>query len=595
MKLVHSIGKSQTQWTEQGTENPELASVLKRQARALRPHFKGRDLGEDQDALALAKTHPLLLIRQFISCVDKVFNKAKSLKHMSEAGVRHRDALGTACWEHLRAHTSFDPEGEDQYRKIWRWKLHPYAQAADLDGDLAKMKKQQKGAKNTRQGARKPSVVQVFHPKCDLFLAGSREAPDFAATAQNICDHLFSGSRRRNLPPLKQGKIDLRIRSVASSTTQAQHGALWRPQDPAPQWVIDAYRVGKQATSPGSQAYEDIATKIYQQVRAQEQPRKGTAHKSGKQKRFTLHPSLVGELLHQHYEPMKVRGGDISDETLAIHNFHLSVKAFYNNKIRKSAVPKNKNNFRWSDRLPKNMNDLVAAMRQQSANRNTAALIRDGRNLCHAVQLAGQDHNKIPELRKRLRTSDHQIWIKQSEAFERHWRTFLSQAGRTLTHWADPEGTVEINFKTYGTSDIFDADVAKLVVGKPLDEGKLKKIVSYEGRFADLDHFNRMASLVYDKALQDENGKPLDQDGTFDCQNQEQAESRLFALLRVTAKFRNEVFHFRSRQSFMKLVRTLSDANRWQNVDGFDDLLRFAKIRLSADQEGRQRRAAKVI
>ena len=568
MKFIHSIGQSRTQWEK--SDEARQGKTLRRGIRPTRPKFECAEGSIPQDLQTLATTDPDLLIRQYISIIDKIIRKPKKLGDMSAQWYDLRERLGAAVWKHLiKRAPGADP-------LAWRWKLHPYAEGKDRDGDLAAMKKVHEKQDKSKRTRTNPKDADIFSPALkDRLWAGERSLPDYAAMAQKIDDHLFEAQVRRELElsDHKIGLIPKRIKSVQNNTYVAQFGRQPASKFQKSGSVVEPYLKG---------AHTDVAAHIYNKARALE-----TEYAKGqkaKKTNFKFHTSFAGEILQQHFAPLKVPGHDATDQDRAVHTLHQHVRTYYSNLVRKSKKQNAPKAKPFSCRLPKNINQLLTQLNQREDNRDMTALIRDGRNLYHAVAHANGP-SEISSWSESLRRSDKQTAIKQSEAFERIWRTAISQGARTLRHWAVSctDGLV-VKSEGEAPNSHTNPDILS-------DETRQR----VREQFKSLEQFNVYARLVFGRPLNDEAGNPVASDPVFECDDEETAKKRFYALLSLVARLRNQVFHFKDRQQFTRYLQDIGNINNWQVVDGFQDLLAFAKARLLSDRQGKARRAVKVI
>lgn len=514
MKIVRSLGQSITQF--------DAGPTFKRRA-----HVRRRSDGADrlEDTMPFLAEDPNLLIRQCISAIDKIYSKPKSLGEMSLDWYDAREALGQACWTLLKSR--FKSGKTSELAKIWRWKLHPYADHETAEDDRKQL---QNNADKTKAAGKKhgghtkrgngqderPGYAGRWH---DAFAKSSDGKPNDAETiAKTIERHLFEqeatlrGAARtgQGKQPNGMGLIARRAGSIETSV-YAKHDRLdtvfsqpgWTKKDEA---IYGRANVAKTIL--------DTAKKL--EVRKTRQ---------GKAIPARLTTSDVGKALYAHYEAIGLCDPDLDQQQRnRLHALHDAVKAFYRSRIRNSKRgTRGHHGKKLSSLLPATMDGLFGKLDQKRNNAALNDLIRHGRMLYHS-KLNPEVLNDPAKGPNYYWTSDGQADIKRMEAFTRVWRTVKDQAARTVKAWADPEeqlrtakGDDILNHTNIedATEDAFDAD-------------------AYEQKVRLL--FGSAARLFLPVAIKER-------------------KNLLFAALKITAKIRNEITHFSTRQQFAQTLK----------------------------------------
>ena len=349
-----------------------------------------------------AKNNPDIIIAQWISALDKVIAKPRGKNKASPELYDLRDKLGNACWDRMiDRHESLRTQ-QDEMKRVWQWKLHPYGEPEPED-----TRKKHKGSKPDTP--RKGRWYTAF--------AGEKgfDQLDFEGIAEALEDHLYcdqrrihDGRRRSTRTEHKKGLIAARAESVAKSlpapadekesigwSEQDEQQFLKFSRDPA----VDPAVIILELNKKGS-IFSNAAGKVI-------------AECYGK-----YFPNPAGGVLTRQAIRAAGRGGE-----LALWD---AVRTYYRRLL--STKPKHSLNRK----LPDNARTLVALLRARGTNRCINDLIRLGR-LLHYDRDSAQG-NFAPDF-----DSDKQADIKRAEAFVRVWRTAISQARCTVVNWIDPE------------------------------------------------------------------------------------------------------------------------------------------------------------
>jgi hypothetical protein len=471
-----------------------------------------RKEGVTQPIGDFADQNPELLIAQWISVIDKIITKPKAGKHPTKDQYKARQELGDCCWALLKKRFPDDAQNGErlaELARIWQWKLHPYA--TDSPQKYFRV----------REGGSPPRIEGRWYK---AFLGGKayKEIND-PELASKIEEHLHrselaitgnSRESRMNKP------TDYKVRGLVTSRARGIEKSVLK-------------RIGKMANVPWSKddttafsEKSDLAACIYSANQRIEADSKG---------RRKIGTAGAGELIAEHYGKHFALEGRVPSRRemrenhpglLAIYD---AVRAHYKIFLRNSK----KKSFEHA--LPKNAGELIHLLERRQANRNMNALIRLGRIVHYESTPIGKDapisrDAAIPSNNalgtSHYWTSEGQAEIKRSEAFVRVWRNTVSQAARTLATWIDPKG--EWSTKDGRPSHVLD------------DEPSRAKLL--DGSYDD-NRAKEHAKLLLGSRAE-----------LFEaCENY---RAFLYLVLRLTAKCRNQVFHFRGRAAFVANVRS---------------------------------------
>ncbi len=534
MKIISSIGNSKTHWD---------GSKLERRVEVTRPTVSEQN--RDADLHTLISKEAKILMRQYIGILDKVLTKEKNLRLMSVERYERREQLGQAVWE-LISRKNVGAKFE-----FWRAKLHPYADFPTAEEDLRALRDR------APAGAQPDRIYGRL--KTALWAQDAQGNPNYKQIAQNIDAHLFtakvsaSGQKKSG-----HGLIWHRANSIRTSNLWTAAQNTERPSLELSEPRLKAYQQG---------TYANVAAHIFSEVRRRESQNEPVG------------TTLFGKILSDHFAPLKKPGQKFTSSDRDLLDLHNQVKKFYANKVRKSTRHLQNTRTPLSYRLPADMASLVRALNRKQGNATMTALIREGRNIYHAARRA-HSAEQMPACMQALKTSSALTALKHSEAFERFWRTAISQASRTLKYWADPKGEIFGPETAYVDDDILSNEVGIKATTKC---------------FVGLPHYNRMAKLVFGDPLNEAGGDSHGDDSVFATEDEQLAKQRLFALLRVAARLRTQVFHFGDAAKLKASLHKLEVAGNWNDVEGFSDLLAFARARLETDMRGLKQRSKDVI
>ena len=359
------------------------------------------------DVEEFAKTHPELIIAQWISAIDKIAAKPGVGKKPTPERRRFRKKIGEAAFDLMTQKKFLDVSGrEEELKRLWQSKLHPYG-----DDDEKK---------------RSPSPEGRWYKR----FAGDVKPDDVDASkiAGNIAQHLHE--REYRIKPDSrdkcQGRIAARAESIAKNVLALQF------PDKKRSWAEE------------EKAYEkagDVATEIRRTALEKEKEGKG----GGKFSVRDVAPILFaqyGRLFKDgNGKPLPI--ANARERLPGLFELHDAVKDVY------TRILKNKKRS-VVHALPAGMENLFRLVEAKSDNRDLNALVRLGKIIHYAATpQSGEDRpssviaNWPDDLEgNRYRTSEGQAEIKRTEAFVRVWRNTIALAARTLTDWADPDGKI---------------------------------------------------------------------------------------------------------------------------------------------------------
>lgn len=478
--------------------------------------------GNDVSLVNLTKNDPDLLVRQYISGIDKVLSKPKKPEDMHLHWYRLRSALGAAVWDCLVARlpnsVQEDRKEFGRIKRNWEWKLHPYAKEKTLQAyeQLLDSDKWKIG----RNGKPKP-LANYRGSRFSLYASG--ENLDVAAAAVGIDVHLFSQERRidgtlrssRGSTPNSTGLVEARARSIENSVYLKHHkaGEISNP----PVWTADDLRMyGK----------HDLAAAIYKKATDKENKVGG----NGKPTPQRLSSKDVGAALFEHYSAIGLCDQSMEPESRQrLQALHNAVRELYRRLVKNSKRgTESHKSHKLSARLPRDHAALISLMEKTEENAVIGDLIRHGRNAYYARINQDRFGDNAEEASRYFWTSEGQAEIKRSEAFTRIWRTVKDQAARTAKSWADRTGDFRDTESGIVSDDILLEKAIRQVTNDAFDHG----------------WFETKAQLLLGGAA-----KPFLQ-ATPEVQRQ-----IMLALLKITSRIRTDVVHFTSRKKFAERLQ----------------------------------------
>ena len=488
-----------------------------------------------------ARTHPELIIAQWISAIDKIAAKPGVGKKPTPAQRRFREKIGQAAFDLMTQKKFLDVSGrEEELKRLWQSKLHPYG-----DGDEKK---------------RSPSPEGRWYKR----FAGDVKPDDVDASniAENVAQHLHE--REYRIKPDRrdkcQGRITARAESIAKNVLAVQF------PDKKRSWAEQEEKVYEKAG--------DVATEIRRT--AMEKEKEGKV--CGKFSVRDVAPILFaqyGRLFKDgNGKPLPI--AKAREKFPGLFELHDAVKDVYTRILKNHRTLKNKKKS-VVHVLPAGMETLFRLVAAKSDNRNLNALVRLGKIIHYAAaSQSGEDspsnvvaHWPDDLEGSRYRTSKGQAEIKRTEAFVRVWRNTIALAARTLTDWADPEGKI-------GCDILRDPAIRQATDTNFNPEAYRKKL-----------------SLLFGSQSDQFAEKNDEKDAAF-------RKSVLRLALNGWAELRHSSFHFKGRGGFVKalkeslasaeddavgVARDLLERDLQGQRDRLIDLLRAAHVEHYFDQE----------
>lgn len=477
--------------------------------------LKKPDLKNSVDIAEFARTHPELVIAQWISTIDKI--AAKSRDGTPEQRSL-REKLGNAAWSVLSReilHDLTDDRRRNELKELWRRKIHPYGEKKNAKGH---------GRERGRWYAR---------------FAGET-APDAIddqkarVIAQKIHEHLHEAEYRIGVgrPNKRQGRIAMRAESISDNVIKSI-------DPPDSDWSQEDCRCYSKAGN--------IAAAIRKSAERREDGKDG-----GSSRRIGM--DVAAKELYRHWAKLFPDGAEgvlsiaeARKRKPGLFTLHGAVRDAYTRTLKHHGKG-GKSRRPVSVLLPGSMEELYRLVEVKKRNRRLNALVRLGRIIHYeAGEASGADApcnvtDNWPDdadiRTSRYCTSSGQSKIKRNEAFVRVWRHTIALASRTLTDWTDPSGKV-------------GGDVL-LKIGT----------LSCKG-------FNRAA---YAKKLPLLFGKRHD---LFDRPEHEDFEKSVLRLiLDGWASLRHASFHFKGRDGFTEALKAGAGESDSQAVDTARKLLK---------------------
>ena len=492
------------------------------------------------DVEEFAKTHPELIIAQWISAIDKIAAKPGVGKKPTPQQRNFRQKLGDAALQVLTEKNLLDlskkeKKGERSLRDLWWAKIHPY----DKDG-----KTEGRGSEKGYWYARFAGDVEV-------------SAADPSAIAKKIHEHLHEREYQiKQVRPDKcQGRIAARAESIAKNVL-----AL-------PTQFPDKKRSWDEQEEKAYEKAGDVATEIRRTALEKEKEGKGGGKFSVRDVAPILFAQYGRLFKNGNGKPLPI--ADAREKFPELFELHGAVKDTYTRILKNHRTLKNKKKESVVHALPAGMENLFRLVEAKSDNRDLNALVRLGKIIHYAATpQSGEDRpsnviaNWPDDLEgNRYRPSEGQAEIKRTEAFVRVWRNTIALAARTLTDWADPDGKI-------GGDILLNVKVA---TGE---------------KFDTTAYCQKLPFLFGNRSIQ------------FEREDDAFRKSVLHLALNGWAKLRHSSFHFKGRGGFVKALKEVpanADAVRVahnllkQDFQGQRDrlikLLRGAHVEYYFDQE----------
>lgn len=351
-----------------------------------------------------ARTHPTLVLAQWISCIDKIITRPHGDGRPSQDQWALRNTLGQNAWDLI---VQFDllsaPDGRmKRLERHWWSRVHPYGSKTDF------------ATPRNYRGRWYPVFAEGFDPRNF----------DGASVVRKIYEHLYiSEFRMRPGAPRKhKGLLVSRAESISKNVLHSTHGA----DVLAPPWSEEDKDVYA--------AVGDIAQTIIETLKGLEGQREAILR------------LRCAELLQDHLQRVfnDVQTLRVArSEHAGCHVLHEAIRESY-----KSILESDHRHLR--KKLSSSMEALFTLVESKHRNRQVNALIRLGKVIHYEATPEGRlshTSNVISQWPEDISASYYwttlgQTDIKRNEAFVRVWRGILSIASRTLTDWADPERSI---------------------------------------------------------------------------------------------------------------------------------------------------------
>ena len=483
MFIIKPYGRSHTDFESEGK--------LRRKIRLDKDN--GRLRAKPVDVDEFTKTHPEIVIAQWISAIDKVAAKPRG-GEPTPAQRAFRQRLGEAALELLTGRGLLDLSNrKGELERLWWSKIHPYGRE---DADKGK-------------GRERGRWYERF--------AGEAEPADAdaVAIAEKVREHLHEREYRIDpgRPDKRLGRITARAASIVRSVPPSvppDEGRCWSAQDEkdyekagnvAAHIRGRAERLEQEAGGRNRLSVRDAAPVLYEQYGRLFRDGNGTA--LGVREARKKHPGMFA--------------------------LHCAVKDAYA-RILENHRPVEKGRRKSLARvLPADMGTLFRLVEAKADNRNLNALVRLGKLIHYqAAPSSGRDGpgNVVddwrPDIaRSRYRTAEGQSEIKRTEAFVRVWRNTVALAARTLKDWADPKNDKDIG-------DVLGRDGIGKATGEKFDAG---------------DYSTKLPLLFGDR------------NDLFEGKDEAFGKSVLRLALNGWAELRHSSFHFRGRGEFVRTLQ----------------------------------------
>jgi hypothetical protein len=543
VRILRSKGVSFTKLPEKaeaGVEREPLSRGLKPSPKSASAH--SADMGnqgpiEPEYLSEYLETDPELILRQFISILDKVVRKPRSLRRFSLQAYVDRTLLGEALWHEFYAQwertseTAIDKTVHAKLREKWVSKVHPYAQH---ETDWHQPAKDQNA--EIIQKVTPPVPDSAFHGRWRKALWRSNNGkPDYVETANMIACHLFeqeytiSGEPRRDSQnPNKSSGFGLVFRRGDLIASSADNPLRPEQHQPASPWA-----------QPEETYYfqPDVAADIFNVLTNDELSP------------TSLHPSWFGERLYDHFGSLKQDCEVPEINKKSLFDLHNDVRSFYR-KLAKSE--RFRRAFRENDKarlealLPPNAHVLLSRISAKSTNRDRNSLIRTGKIIAHAAEIPFDTKTPTEVFQQRLAyftSSAGQAEIKRNESFARIWRSSVTFSLRTLRHWADPNGRIKVG-KDRQNYDISSTPVAQAILSN-----------------FDETAFDTQSGLVFGRKSYSWQNEPGDGEllkmsraEVVLSSTKDDKREALWALMRLGGEVRNRTLHFSTRQNIMSVL-----------------------------------------
>ena len=486
MFIIKPYGRSHTDFESEG----QLRRKIRLDKDIGTLHDKPVDVDE------FTKTHPAIVIAQWISAIDKIAAKPRGNNKPTLEQYAFRQRLGEAALELLTGKGLLDLSNrKGDLERLWRSKIHPYGEEGRDKG---------KGRERGRWYKR---------------FAGEAEPADAdaAAIAEKIREHLYEREYRISpgRPDKRRGRIAARAASIVRSVLPSvppdspDEGRCWSAQDEK-----DYEKAG------------NVAAQIRGRAEKLEQ-------EAGGRNRLSVRDAAP--VLYEQYGRLFPDGNgtalgvsEARKKYPRVFALHCAVKETYARILENHRPVEKGRRKSVAQVLPADMSTLFRLVEAKARNRDLNALVRLGKLLHYqAAPSSGQDtpgnvvDNWRPDVaRSRYRTAEGQSEIKRTEAFVRVWRNTVALAARTLKDWADPKN--ELSRDILGAANIEKATGEKF----------------------DASAYSTKLPLLFG-----------DRKDLFESGDEAFGKSVLRLALNGWAKLRHSSFHFRGRGEFARALK----------------------------------------
>lgn len=536
MKILRSKGQSFTQLSGQNHDNAAAKNArglnLRREMNMTPKDFSYLTAIQPEILPDYISKDYLLILRQVVSAFDKVIRKSNKrasklhafgLKGFTLESYADRVFLAEALWKRLvakyrdRIVSDLGPDAFRRFEETWRWKIHPYARYAS-------------NPRNPRADANARVILDYGHEQAqrsdfegrwhDAFWKKDSDGqPDYEVIADRIFDHLFSRERKIDGELRPTPKRRAAGKPAGLSQSRGESIAASAP-DPRPQ-VTDRHREDWSPREERLYFEHDVAATIH------------AALQSGEDQTARAAAAAFGSALYDHFGRVRPNVSDDDAAKQRFWNLHNAVRHFYQKLSRTERFRRALADPAERDRVvPADSAALLKAMRLKQRNADMGELIRLGKLIVHASDLATNATDVPGAFAARMEhfvTSDGQSEIKRNEAFTRVWRNAIGLSFRTLRAWADPNNE---GIDRKGNDDLASPGVAASVMSK-----------------LDADHAARHAKLVFgDRGFKQTSRCALMTENTS-------REEVIWALLRLAGEIRDRGNHFCTKQRLVDLLR----------------------------------------
>jgi hypothetical protein len=356
------------------------------------------------DVREFAKTHPTLVIAQWISCIDKIITRPHGDGKPSQEQWALRNTLGQEAWKLIvELNLLSAPDGrKKRLERQWWSRVHPYGSETDLATP--------RNYRGRWYGVFAEGFDSVYF--------------DAEAVARRIYDHLYVSEfrMRPDGPPKHKGLLVSRAESISRNVLRPIHS-----EDPlALPW--------SQADKAVYAAAGDIAQSLVKSLKGLEGQREATVRRRC--------AAILQDHVVRIFSDLPTLQAARSEHT-GCYALHEAIRESYRSILKSD-------HRHLAKKLPSSIEVLFSLVERKFLNRQVNALIRQGRVIHYQATPKGALSHTSNVVRNwpddisasYYWTTSGQKDIKRNEAFVKVWRGMLSIASRTLTDWADPERSV---------------------------------------------------------------------------------------------------------------------------------------------------------